>query len=353
MELQSVNTLNRKDTLGKSKVKKNNTKLTSIIQDDEDESENLKKIIQKANLMIIEKEFDLGFNSLYTKLKAMQQKDKESKWDVDSLEVLLKGYYLLGFCCIKLGKIKKAKDILISAYWKSLKIKEKNNGDEKSNLEDDLTIIRLKAFASLFESEKKLDKTIHEYCQCLYLLASQYGPAHIKCLNLYYSIGCVFLKIKNRQIEAERFLTRFVNTWSDIVILGLTQNTISHVLDQFLKHFQLDFKENLMNLEELSEMYLEFRKTHGNSRTGSDIVSSNLSFQVFKELGGVYFESKLYLVLMVLYWKMKDGLKVARYQNMFNIARKQVASSEWSAFLEDINLNAFYIKITKPNELKN
>lgn len=341
MEIQNGNTIARNDTIEKSKIKKNNTKLASITNEDEEESENLKKIIQKANLMIIEKQFDKGFNSLYTNLKAMQQKDKESKWDVGSLEVLLKGYYLLGFCCIKLGKIKKAKDILISAYWKSLKIKEKNNGEEESNMEDDLTIIRLKAFASLFESEKKLDKTIHEYCQCLYQLASQYGPAHIKCLSLYYSIGCVFLKMKNKQIEAERFLTRFVNTWADIIILGLTQNTIGYVLAQFLQHFQLDFKENLMNLFELSEAYLEYKNSTNQIGSLPESSIKQNSCLVFRELGGCYFESKLYLVLMVMYWKIGNRNMVDKYKKLFHVSSKLVSASEWGTFLTDINLEAF------------
>jgi hypothetical protein len=341
MDLQPVHTISRKETIVSSKIKSKTAKLINISNEDEEESENLKKIIQKANLMIIEKQYDQGFNSLYANLKTMQQKDKESKWDVESLEVLLKGYYLLGFCCIKLGKIKKAKDILISAYWKSLKIKEKNKGEEESNFEDDLTIIRLKAFASLFESEKKLDKTINEYCQCLYSLASQFGPSHIKCLSLYYLIGCVFLKMKNRQIEAGRFLTRFVNIWADIIVLGLTQNTISTVLDQFLKHFQLDFKENLINLQELADSYDEFIISKKQMESESINSFQIPHYQVFNELGDSYFQCKLYLVLMVLNWKTGKKGMMNKYKQAFDYARKVISVSEWSTLLNDIDLNAF------------
>lgn len=340
MEVHSLNSIVKKETIGGSKVKTKTTKLINISNDDEEESENLRQIIQKANLMIIEKEYEEGFDSLYTNLKAMQQKDKESKWDVESLEVLLKGYYLLGFCCIKLGKIKKAKDILISAYWKSLKIKEKNKGDDEAHSEDDLTIIRLKAFASLFESEKKLDKTINEYCQCLYSLATRYGPSHIKCLSLYYSIGRVFLKIKARQTEATRFLTKFVNIWADIVVLGLLGNTIESVLGGFLEHFQLDFKENLINLQELFEDYEEFIRAK-EDKLGPEKEARPVHWRTYEALGGAYFQSKLSLVLMVLNWKIMNNGRVVKYKKAFLYSRQLLSESEWATLLCDIDLSAF------------
>lgn len=341
MEVQSLNSIVKKETLAGSKVKSKAAKLISISNDEDEDSESLRKIIQAANLMIIEKNFEQGFESLYTNLKAMQQKEKDSKWDVESQEVMLKGYYLLGFCCIKLGKIKKAKDILISAYWKSLKIKEKNKDDAESALEDDLTIIRLKAFASLFESEKKLDKTVNEYCQCLYSLASRYGPAHIKCLSLYYSIGCVFLKLHNRRVEAARFLTKFVNIWADIVLLALLDNTVHLVLDQFLEHFQLDFKENLINLQELFDDYNEFVRLKVGRLSAADQDTLQGHWRVYNQLGGAYFQSKLALVLMVLNWKTGNFGRMLKYKKAFAYARGLLSESEWSALLCDIDLSHF------------
>lgn len=55
---------------------------------------------------------------------------KDNKIEPEMLPV----YYLIGECYIKLGKVQKAKDFLIAAYWNTLK--SQNSLGNKENIEN-------------------------------------------------------------------------------------------------------------------------------------------------------------------------------------------------------------------------
>lgn len=283
-------------------------------------------IIDKARQLIVKRHFEEAYELLFNNLKSMQQKNKESKSDSQTLGKILKGYYLLGLCCIKLGKIKKAKDILISAYWKSLKMKEKSS--ESVSASDDLTIVRLKAFASLFESEGKFAKTLHEYSQCLYALASVYGPFHIKCLSLYFAIGMVFLRDRERDAtqEAANFISKFVDAWFDIILAGITQGTLHKVLSQINAHFPLDLQENALLFDDLSCIL---------NPTESQVVFSKL----LHLLSGQLFQMKVYMVRMILVAWTQDSDKLQTAKRQFIAARADMAPSDLFILLGDLDLD--------------
>lgn len=306
----------------------NNLQAGSKITQSEMQTSQIEEIINKARQLIVERHYEDGYDLLFNNLKSMQQKNKESKSDSQTLGKILKGYYLLGLCCIKLGKIKKAKDILISAYWKSLKMKEKSS--ESVSASDDLTIVRLKAFASLFESEGKYGKTLHEYSQCLYALASVFGPFHIKCLSLYFSIGMVFLRDRERDAsqEAANFISKYVDAWFDIVLAGITQGTLQKVFAQINQHFPLDLRENALLFEDLLAILIP---TEGAPRYS----------RLLHILSGQLFQMKVYLVRMVLVAWTQTSERLLLAKRQFLEARSEMAPSDLSVLLADLDLDVF------------
>jgi tetratricopeptide (TPR) repeat protein len=315
----------------------NNMVFRQFEDETEHNNQKLKREIELANLLIIEQQYNKSYNVLYSYLK--NEHEKESESNEETFKLTLKGYYLFGLSCIHMNKIKKAEDILMSAYWKSLKNKEKTQDQQSQQQVDELTITRLKSFALLFEHQKKYQKTMQMYSQCLYILSMNYGPTHIKCLILYYKLGRLNIKMKSPFNVSVNFLQKFTEIWFEIVLKSLTQGMVLVSFMAFRDEFYLDFKENLIALDFLHKAIFS-----------DDTTEYQLNDQIKQHFkSNIMFKSQLSLVLMVFrsvlkkYEEKIEGKPCEYIKAMisFNSTLRSLPDNQLSLILKNINANMF------------
>lgn len=177
--------------------------------DDSDTRQKLIDIIDNTKVNIVNNNIEEAHDILLSTLKEVV--DNENNSNNNAYFYLFEPcYYLLGECCIRMGKIKKAQDFLFSAFSNSLK----NNKNDNTNIDDinEYKILRHRAFSKLFEYQSNFEKAIEELNVGIILECKLKGPESVLIVSLYYELGSLFL-LQKKGKQAVRVFSKIIMIW--------------------------------------------------------------------------------------------------------------------------------------------
>lgn len=131
-----------------------------------------------------------------------------------------------------MGKLQKAQDFLVAAYWNSVRKvgdkKKANEGTAASAESRNNQALRHRAFTKLFAKQVistlvfrrltfqgMIPKAIDELASAIYLESITYGPESPILVSAYYEMGILFLEkgSQGAHSQATRFFEKIVQIW--------------------------------------------------------------------------------------------------------------------------------------------
>jgi len=244
--------------------------------DEADPRESLKEAFDIAKRLLIDGQPQQASDKC---MKAL--KDANEIFGENSAESL-PGYFILAEANIEEGKLKRAEDFLIGAYWNLLKHSQDekqaagntSNINQKGEVLDEKEYMSYKGtlhkvFAKLYSAKREFDRALDELKNGIYIDSCHYGPEDIQTSISYFNFGQILIKSGDPE-KGYTFYNQGIKIWYKFFKL-MMRNTYN-------ENVQVDdiiIKQGLSQLKGAEVLFLDRLKSEGEDEVIEDIYKLN------------------------------------------------------------------------------